>query len=150
MALIQKHEGIIHKVIGLYIDNEEDKRDLKQEILLQGWRGYQNFKAQSSFSTWLYRVALNTVLSHTKKAKKEEGPIQAVEKDAIPAEDHELLYQLIKTLNDIDRMLITLHLDGYKHKEISEITGMTANHVTVKIHRLKAEIIHKFKKIANV
>lgn len=63
MKLIQKHEKIIHKVIGLHVDVAEDRRDLYQEILLQTWRSFSNFKGNSAFSTWLYKVALNTVLT---------------------------------------------------------------------------------------
>jgi RNA polymerase sigma-70 factor (ECF subfamily) len=146
---IQKHTGIIYKVIGLYVDDEEDKKDLHQEILLQGWKSFQNFKGKSAFSTWLYKVALNTVLTYQKKHKrKDEFKDQLVNEPATDhKENHEILYQIIKSFNKIDRMLITFHLDGYKNQEIAEITGMTANHINVKIHRLKGRIIEKFKKI---
>lgn len=151
MTLIQKHEGIIHKVIGLYVDVAEDKRDLYQEILLQGWRSFANFKGASAFSTWLYKVALNTVLTFRKKQKKktELEDNHPVEKTTTSREDSEVLYIIIKSLEEVDRMLISLHLDGYKNKEIAEISGMTQNHVNVKIHRIKALIIEKFKKLNN-
>ncbi len=58
----------------------------------------------------------------------------------------ELLYTLVKNLDKVDRMLMSLHLDGYGNKEIAEITGMTQNNVNVKIHRLKQQIIKEFKK----
>jgi len=67
IKLIQENEAIIHKVIGLYVDNPEDKKDLFQEILLQTWKSFKKFKGQSKFSTWLYKVALN---SHKKKTMK--------------------------------------------------------------------------------
>jgi len=148
ISLIQKHSGIIHKVIGLYVDDEEDKKDLHQEILLQSWKSYSNFKEKSAFSTWLYRVCLNTALTYRKKeesrpkSQKSEIPDTASE----PQEKHEMLYLIIKKLNEVDRMLMTLHLDGYKNQEIAEITGMTKNHVNVKIYRLKNSIIDQLKK----
>lgn len=150
MELIQANEGIIHKVISLYVDCEEDKKDLYQEILLQGWKSFQRFEGTSKFSTWLYKVALNTVLNFHKKRKKKaeaELPIPQATTATPPQEDHELLYQIIRSLNEVDRMLITLHLDGYKNKEIAEITGITQNHVNVKIHRIKRQIIEKFNKV---
>lgn len=150
MNLIQQHEGIIHKVIGLYVDFEQDKQDLYQEILLQGWKSFKRFRGESSFSTWLYKVALNTVLNFHKKRKRnqigEVGVVAPLQQDE-PIEDYELIYYIIKSFNDIDKMLITLHLDGYKNKEIAEISGMSKNHVNVKLHRLKAQIIEQFNTI---
>ena len=149
VALIQQHEGIIHKVIKLYVDDEEDKKDLRQEILLQAWKSFPRFKGHSSFGTWLYRVALNTVFSYTRTAKKRpESSMEIPEKPAEPAEpveQHELLFRLIRQFDEVDRSLMTLHLDGYQNKEIAGILGLTVNHVNVKIHRLKAQIIKAFK-----
>jgi len=151
IKLIQKHNGIIHKVIGLYVDNQEDRKDLHQEVLLQAWKSYKNFKGQSVFSTWLYRVALNTVLTFNKKNRKNEdlGKIDQMGTAPDTEDESELLYHIIKSFGEVDRMLISLHLDGYKNNEIAEITGMTQNNINVKIHRIKAKIIEKFKTINN-
>jgi RNA polymerase sigma-70 factor (ECF subfamily) len=151
IKLIQKHNGIIHKVIGLYVDNPEDKKDLHQEVLLQAWKSYKNFNGRSVFSTWLYKVALNTVLTFHKKRKTLEDldKIEPTESTTERQEDFEILYHIIKSFEEVDRMLITLHLDGYKNNEIAEITGMTQNHINVKIHRIKGKIIEKFKLINN-
>lgn len=148
LSLIKENEGIIHKVIGLYTSIEEDKKDLYQEILLQAWRGFANFKASSKFSTWLYKVALNTAINYNKRNSKIR-PVIPKEINESTQDDHELLYLIISSMNEIDKMLMTLHLDGYKHKEISELSGMSINNVTVKIHRLKKEIIEKFKRMTN-
>ena len=145
--LIQENEGIIHKVIGLYVDNKEDKKDLFQEILLQSWKSYTNFKGQSKFSTWLYKVALNTALTFNKKEIQKVDFSSDVQSTTgqDQKENHDMLYTLIKRLNEIDRMLITLHLDGYKNPEIAEISGMTTNNINVKIHRIKSKLIADFK-----
>lgn len=151
IELVQQHAGIIYKVIGLYVDNAEDKKDLHQEILLQSWKSFQNFKGKASFSTWLYKVSLNTVLNHHKKQKNHEE-LQYMKEEVSTSEqqeNHEVLYQIIKSFNQIDRMLISLHLEGYKNQEVAEITGMTSNHINVKIHRLKAKIIEQFKSMSN-
>jgi RNA polymerase sigma-70 factor (ECF subfamily) len=151
IKLVQAHEGIIHKVVNLYVDDEEDRKDLCQEALLQAWKSFQTFQGNSSFSTWLYRVCLNTVLTYRKRENKlkeiiKETPIPEQPPDTSNAD---LLYYLVRQLNDIDRMLMSLHLDGYKNMEIAEITGMNQNHVNVKIYRLKERIIAQFKKEAN-
>lgn len=142
---IQKNEGIIHKLIQLYVDNEEDRKDMHQEILCQSWKSYSNFKGDSKFSTWLYKVALNTVLNFQKKRRLQVEEISDYPVAHSNQEDHEVLFVIIKSLNEIDKMLITLHLDGYKNLEISEITGMTQNHINVKLFRIKNSIKEKFK-----
>jgi RNA polymerase sigma-70 factor (ECF subfamily) len=151
VQLVQMHAGIIHKVINLYVDNLEERKDLYQEVLLQAWKSFQTFKGESSFSTWLYKVCLNTVLSYRKRETKLRQIMKEVDIPEQPPDksNAELLYYLVRQLNDVDRMLMSLHLDGYKNVEIAEITGMNQNHVNVKIYRLKDQIIQQFKKEAN-
>ena len=147
--LIQENEGIIHKVISLYVDHPEDKKDLYQEILLQAWKSFPRFSGKAAFSTWLYRICLNTVFTFKKKEQPTTLTTEVVPEQATPDtnEQAEILYLLIRRLDEVDRMIMTLHLDGYKNPEIAEITGMTTNHINVKIHRLKTQIIAQFRKI---
>ena len=149
--LIQEHNGIIHKVISLYVDNQDDKKDLHQEILLQAWKSFKSFQGRSAFSTWLYKVSLNTVLTFNKKRKISGtlDKVENIESSQDRNDDSEALYLIIKSLGEIDKMLISLHLDGYKNIEIAEITGMTQNHINVKIHRIKGRIINEFKQRQN-
>lgn len=152
---VQSHSGIIHKVIGLYVDLPEDKEDLYQEILLQAWKSFPQFRKESRFSTWLYRVSLNTVLTfHRKREKKLDNaagelPQRGEKAEVEQTETSELLYLEIKKLNEIDRMIITLHLDGYKNGEIAEVTGLKLNHINVKLHRIKQQVIEALKKRKN-
>ncbi|MFD2147874.1 RNA polymerase sigma factor [Mucilaginibacter antarcticus] len=149
--LVQQHAGIIHKVIGLYVDDPEDKKDLYQEVLLQGWKSFGSFKGDAAFSTWLYKVCLNTVLTFKRREYKFKEAIAEAEPptQTVKNENSELLYYLIKQLPEVDRMLMILHLDGYKNIEIAEITGTKQNYVNVKIHRLKNQLITQFKNKAN-
>lgn len=153
VRLIQEHSGIIYKIIHLYVDDAEDKRDLHQEILLQSWKSYQHFKGHSSFATWLYKISLNTVLTYNKKAKQQhtlqnDTPL-VTESNNEKKERSELLYRLVRQLHEIDRMIMTLHLEGYKNQEIADITGLKVNHINVKLHRLKNQIIEQLKKEQN-
>lgn len=147
MTLIRENSGIIHKVIRLYIDNPEDQKDLYQEILLQAWHSFTRFDGRSKFSTWLYKVSLNTVL--TFRRKNDRLPTDVLEKaayKAIPGEksdDTELLLMAIKEMGETDRAIVSLHLDGYENEEIADITGLTKNHVAVKLHRIKQQLIRK-------
>ncbi len=147
--LIQQHSGIIYKIINLYVDDEEDKRDLHQEILLQAWKSFARFKGNSTFATWLYKVSLNTVLTFNKKAKKHNvlstGNNLMEDNTTVKKEQAEVLYYLVKQLNEVDRMIMTLHLEGYKNPEIADIMGLQVNHMNVKLHRLKKQIIEQLK-----
>ena len=150
VKLIQENDRIIHKVVGLYADSAEDKQDLFQETLLQLWKSSKSFRGEASFTTFMYKVALNVALSFNRKTKRMQTTnLDNVNELAISVsdkEDYELLYIIIKSLTDIDRMIITLHLDGYKNNEVAEIIGVTTNNVNVKIHRIKEKITHEFKK----
>lgn len=144
---IQKHSGIIQKVIYLYVDDPDDKNDLRQEIILQAWQAIGRFRGESAFSTWLYRVALNTVFTFNRKQNRLRTE-QIGERDITeegntdhPAADR--LYAAIRSLSDIDKSIITLHLEDYDNTEIAEIMGMTKNHVAVKLHRVKTELTKK-------
>ena len=121
--LVQQNELIIYKVISLYSDTEEDKQDLYQETLMQLWKSMDNFNGKCNFSTWMY------------KAESENK------------EDYEILYLIIKLLPENDRMIITLHLDGYSNEEISYIAGISRNHTNVKIYRIKETITNLYNKI---
>ena len=137
VQLVQQNAGIIHKVIHLYVDHPEDRRDLYQEVLLQAWKSYAGFKGEAAFSTWLYRISLNTVLTFRRRQRVpiSELPSQldlASEPARHNPEDSELLWLAIKQLNEIDRVIITLHLDGYDNEEIAEVIGLNKNNTTVR------------------
>tara|TARA_Y100000310_G_C20634106_1_gene790264 strand:- start:1303 stop:1785 length:483 start_codon:yes stop_codon:yes gene_type:complete len=147
IAKIQKHSGIIHKILYLYVDDPEDSRDLKQEIQLQAWKANERFRGDSQFSTWLYRVALNTVLTFKRKKQVQTSEILdsdfAKEHPKESTEQSDLLLRAIKSLNDIDKTIITLHLDDYDNGEIADITGLSKNNVGVKLHRIKDHLKKK-------
>ncbi len=71
ISKIEKHKGIIFKISKMYMSEEDDRNDLFQEITYQLWKAYPGFRGQSEFSTWLYRIALNTALIFLKSEKEE-------------------------------------------------------------------------------
>jgi RNA polymerase sigma-70 factor, ECF subfamily len=148
--LIDQNRGIIYKVIRLYVNHEEDERDLFQEILFQAWKSYPRFDGRSKFSTWLYRVGLNTVLTFKRKpqrvnAHEDLASLNIAHTEKAYSDESEALFLAIRELNELDRMIITLHLDGYENEEIAEIAGLTKNNVAVKLHRNKETLIKKLK-----
>jgi RNA polymerase sigma factor (sigma-70 family) len=150
VKLVQQNAGIIHKVIHLYVDQPEDRRDLYQEVLLQAWKSYASFKGEAAFSTWLYRISLNTVLTFRRRKRMPTSELSsqfdlASEPTRHNPEDRELLWLAIKQLNEIDRVIITLHLDGYDNEEIAEVTGLNKNNTTVRLHRAKQSVMQRLK-----
>ncbi|MBY0434665.1 MAG: sigma-70 family RNA polymerase sigma factor [Cyclobacteriaceae bacterium] len=148
--LIEENRGIIYKVIRLYIRHEEDERDLFQEILFQAWRSLPNFKGDSKFSTWLYRVSLNTVLTFKRRPQlvvphEDLSLLNARSPEKNASEETEALYLAIRELNEIDRMILTLHLDGYENEEIADIAGLTKNNIAVRLHRAKETVTKRIK-----
>ncbi len=153
--IIKDHEGIIFKITTIYTYNQEDQKDLYQEIVYQLWKSYDNFKGNSKISTWMYRVALNTAITRLKKEKRRGNHIgidgvlmqQAEQYDTAFEEKLEILYAHIKKLNALEKGLILLLLEGNKYEEIAEITGLTPSNVGTRISRikqkLKSQIINK-------
>lgn len=153
IELLNQNQNIIHKVCNLYMDNAADREDLFQEITLQAWNGFKNFRSESKFSTWLYRVALNTAISYFRKAKNKPS-LQLTTQLPEQADEHEnnqdkmnAMYKAIASLGKIDKALIMLYLEDYNYDEIGNMLGITANNVAVKINRLKTKLKELTKKL---
>lgn len=151
MEQVQANQGIIRKLVGLYADHEEQRKDLYQEILLQAWKGYPSFRGDAKFSTWLYRISLNTILTAQRKPNRIEYR-EAVEEasltdesDPVKNENKRLLRQAVRRLPEIERAIVTLHFDGYSNPEIAEMMGISINNATVKLHRIKNQLITKLQ-----
>jgi len=149
IELIRNHQGILHKICNVYFIRNPYKEDYYQEILIRLWKSYPSFRNQSAFSTWLYRVALNTAIDlirkenlqpvHTELSKIENNiPDQ---EHYIESEKKETLYQAISHLSDVEKAIIILYLEDYSYKEIAEIIGISESNTGVKINRIKSQLI---------
>ncbi|QSE97341.1 RNA polymerase sigma factor [Fulvivirga lutea] len=150
LSKVKEHEGIINKILYLYVDTQEDKKDMYQEIVLQAWKSMSRFRGDSKFSTWLYRVGLNTVMTFNRKESRlQKQPLEDtfdIEQPSSEMSDRSLkLMQAVRLLNDIDKSIITLHLEDYNNDEIAEMIGITKNNVAVRIHRVKEELKRKLQ-----
>jgi RNA polymerase sigma-70 factor (ECF subfamily) len=150
ITLLNQHQKIIHKVCNLYMDRYSDREDLFQEITLQAWKAYGSFRGDARFSTWLYRVALNTAITFFRKEKRRPGlqltdslPEQADDTHDPVEEQLKAMYAAIGELSRIDKALIMLYLEDYSYNEIGEMMGITANNVAVKMNRIKAKLKEK-------
>ena len=142
------------KLIGLYAYSLADRNDIYQEVLYNAWRGINSFQGKSKFSTWLYQVALNTILTYNRTSKKTSLANNDVEDLIVPVapqtekkEEVQRLYQAIRKLVETDRIIITLHLEGYDNPEIADILGISSNYVGVKLFRIKNQLQTFLKQI---
>jgi len=151
LSQLKEHQNIIYKLVHLYANTEEDKKDLYQEILLQAWKTYPAFRGEAKFSTWLYRLCLNTIFTIQRKTNRVEytdtAQFEEVYSTTPDIDEAERLYRAIRTLPETERAIISLHLDGYDNKEVGEWMGITANLVGVKLHRIKQQLATLLKNI---
>jgi len=147
--LVEKNQGIIHKVCRIYTDDKDAHDDLFQEIVLQLWRSYDSFKGDSKFSTWMYRVGLNTAITLIRKKSKSKETnyideqyinIKSEDKDEFLEERITLLYAAIRMLNDVERALVLLFLEDLPYKEIAETLGISEVNARVKMNRVKIKL----------
>ncbi|CAM3382552.1 sigma-70 family RNA polymerase sigma factor [Empedobacter stercoris] len=148
LELIEQHKGILHKVAKMYMDDADDQNDLMQEIVLQLWKSFERFEGNSQFSTWMYRVSLNTALTYFKKEKKKTDTHTFIENidrvDEVDSREKEtqleLFYKAVHELNKVEKALIFLFLEGQSHKEIGANLGITEGNARVKLNRTKDKL----------
>ena len=140
--------GIIIKLCKAYTNSQEDFEDYYQEVCLQIWRSKENFREESEWSTWVYRISLNVCLTLLKKKKNNS---QHFVSDSLPAQETEdnyafsdeslnLLYDAIRKLSEIDRAIIMLYLEEKSYQEIADIIGTNPNNIGVRVQRIKMKL----------
>lgn len=142
---IKANHRIIRKVCLVYAHTKVDQEDLFQECLYNAWKAFPNFRNDAKFSTWLYKVALNTALYHRRKSKSAsmEVDLELANHPLIEQEENEQLtqlYQAIAVLNDIEKSVILLYLENLSYREIGEITGFTESNIGAKLNRIKEKL----------
>ncbi len=149
---LDRHQGILHKICFVYSNNSLEKEDLCQEIILQLWKSYPSFKRESTFSTWMYRVALNTALSLTKKPQffknTEEIPDRSfnMEYSMDKSESIKILYRAISQLNKVEKAIILLWLEDKSYEEIAYTIGLSVKNISVRLVRIKSKLKELIKK----
>ncbi|MDA6068179.1 RNA polymerase sigma factor [Flavobacterium sp. AC] len=145
---IQSHKGILYKVSKMYMDNHNDQQDLFQEIVCQLWKSYDSFRNESQFSTWMYRVAVNTAIIFLKKEKRKVDKYEIASENIKDDEgdshikesqiDH--FYKAVQKLEKIDKAIIFYQLEGFSHKEIGDNLGISEGNARVKLNRAKEKL----------
>lgn len=148
--LLDTHRGIVFKVANTYCRHPDDRQDLVQEIAAQLWRAFPGYDPARSFTTWMYRIALNVAISHVRSDARRAPQESIDDHDGHPAlavEDGEpedervrALYAVIDRQPPLDRALLLLWLDERSQREIADVLGITESNVSTKLNRLKQRI----------
>lgn len=148
--LLERHRRIVFKVANTYAWHPDDRADLAQDIAAQLWRAFPKYDPMRSFSTWMYRVALNVAISFVRSDSQRQRHAVPLDEDLhdVAAEDvdHEAalqvraLHHFIAQLEPLNRALLLLYLDDRGHREIGEILGISETNVATKLGRLKQRL----------
>ncbi|HMI05096.1 MAG TPA: RNA polymerase sigma factor [Pedobacter sp.] len=157
IEVLKDHKKILFKIINVYCRDPEDQRDLEQEILIQIWKALDSFdESKSKLSTWIYRIALNVSISHYRKDHKRKERTIAIDESILevvdtngsdPAlENHiSFLYDCIRALDNLNKAVIILHLEGKSYQEIGELLGISESNAGTKINRIRKILKEQFK-----
>jgi len=150
LKLFQENQGIIYKICYLYGKTEVDKQDLFQEISIQLWKAFPTYKGTAKFTTWMYRVALNTAITFFRKGKKKRQEVELnpdltsglvyTEFDDETEKKLKRMHGAIATLNSVEKALAFLYLEGKQYTEISETLGISSVNARVKMNRIKNKL----------
>ena len=149
IAEFEKNQNIIHKVCRIYTTNRSDHNDLFQEITVQLWKAYPKFRGEAKFSTWMYRIGLNTAITLFRKSKRQVQTqdfdsvlyrIASTDYDDTEEQQLKLMYEAIHQLSDIDKALVFMYLEDKNYEEISETLGLSQVNARVKMNRIKTRL----------
>jgi RNA polymerase sigma factor (sigma-70 family) len=157
LDLVKKHKGILYKISRMYADEPGDREDLQQEIMIQLWKSFENFSEESAFSTWMYRVAVNTSITFLKKEKRRldtvsfemAGDTHYEEYTGRKDEQLEIFYKASQQLNPIEKALMFYYMEGLSHRETGVQLGISEVNVRVKLNRIKEKLQDIIKKKQN-
>lgn len=147
-TLLGEHRGIVFKLAHAYSWSDAEREDLVQEICLQLWRAFPRYDRERRFSTWMYRVGLNTAISHARSRRLREtrsialsdAPSADLAVPPGPGEEGLDLRRLVHSLGELDRALLLLHLDDRSYREIGDVLGISESNVGTKLNRIKTRL----------
>lgn len=151
-SVMQRHYGLISSICLSFARTPEDFEDLRQNALLNIWRGLSEFRKDSELTTWLYRVTLNSCVSATRRDAKVSAmsmaDLYAELYDNSSPEELErfrIMYELIGRLKPIDKSVILMWLDNKKYEEIAAVVGLTRDAIASRIKRAKDRLAEMYE-----
>lgn len=146
--IMERYSRLVASICLSFAKSKEDFEDLRQESLLNIWKGLSAFRNDSDISTWIYRVILNTCVSCQRKAKKrDEVSIRTLYAELYESSTEEdirryrLMYSLIGELKPLDKSVMLMWLDEKSYDEIAAVTGVSRDAVASRLRRAKNAIV---------
>jgi len=149
-TVLESNKDKIFRICRIYAMAPIEPQDLFQEVAYQIWRSLESFKGKSSINTWVYRITLNVCLRAKKKSKKHYEKFSSLESiQFLPSEENQdedqlekfaALRSCISTLKELDKTIVLLHLEELPYREIAEVTGLSDNHIAVKMKRIRKHL----------
>ena len=160
-VLIDRHKDLVFTIAMNITRNREDAEEVAQDAFLKAFQKLAGFRQESSFQTWLYRIAYNEAISRIRKNKvklldlEEEItgniPEEEIEEDIAGLDEEEqkmVIGKILDGLPDIDRVIVTLfYLENHPVSEISVVTGLGESNVKVRLHRVRKRIYSDLQQI---
>lgn len=144
--IVREFSLLITKVCYYFATDVVELKDLRQDVLLNIWAGWDKFRMQSKPSTWIYRVCFNTCISYQRRSRqrKKEMPLSSVleiEDQPFDMEKYQEMHRLIGLLSSEEKAIILMWLDENSYEEIAEVVGIKRNTVATKIKRIKEKLV---------
>ncbi len=148
ISLINEHNSLIYKVCNTYCQDATERQDMFQEIIIQLWKSYPQFRGEAKFTTWMYRIALNTAISALRKKRLYVTPLETATEalSEIPVEATETkeqqvaLHKAINQLSAVEKAIVMMYLDDKSYEEMEEVFGISQNTLRVKMNRIKEKL----------
>jgi RNA polymerase sigma factor (sigma-70 family) len=158
LSALKENQDKLYRICSIYSVSNENSKDLFQEVLVHIWKSMNSFKGNSSIGTWMFRVALNVCLRFKSKSVKNQNRFIRLDSITIynlgSEESNEkdskkliALRKCVKKLNEGDKAIVALYLEGLAYREISDILGLSENHIAVKIKRIKSKLFNCINEI---
>lgn len=150
--VVREHKGTIYTVCYMFSKDEDEVADLFQEILINIWKGFENFRGDSSMRTWIWRISFNTCVSYEKRKSRRGSTIPlSLNINLFDDSDEDtrqikMLQKRIRQLGPFDRAIVLLWLDDLSYAEIGEIVGISEKNVSVRLVRIREQL----KKMNNI
>ena len=143
--MVNEHKSTIYTVCYMFSKDQDEVNDLFQESLINLWKGFESFEGRSNIRTWIYRVSLNTCISHYRKRKKNSSLPLSMDINLFDDKDEDTrqinqLHERISLLKPFDRAIVLLWLEGMSYEEIGAIVGITVKNVSVRLYRIKEQL----------
>ena len=144
--MVKEYRKTIYTVCYFYSKDTEEVNDLYQEILINLWKGFEKFRGESSLTTWIWRVSLNTCNNQERKKKSSVQTIplsidiDLYNDDDVQSKQIQMLYDRINRLDVFDRAIILLWLENMNYQDIADVVGISLSNVTTRLFRIKEQL----------